>query len=81
MNKKTKRQLLRSIYNEIRNPLHNIIERLELITQQIAGMSNEQKELIKNAQDSGDILSTLVSKILDIAKFEAGRLELNPERI
>ena len=44
-------------------------------------MPTDKIEIIKNAQDTGEILLSLISNILDIAKLEAGKFDLNPEKI
>jgi CheY-like chemotaxis protein/anti-sigma regulatory factor (Ser/Thr protein kinase) len=42
-------------------------------------LSSEQRNYLKNIQNSSNVLLTLINDILDFSKIEAGKLELIPE--
>ena len=43
------------------------------------GLTDEGRTLLKQAHDSGRMLSQLLNDVLDFSKIEAGQLELTPE--
>lgn len=70
---------LATMSHEIRTPLSAVIGTLELFLAK-ADRGELQRELITNAHQSARTLLRLLSDILDLAKIEAGRIELIPER-
>jgi CheY-like chemotaxis protein/anti-sigma regulatory factor (Ser/Thr protein kinase) len=68
--------------HELRTPLNAIIGFSELLEDESFGPLNErQKRYVTNVHSSGRHLLQLVNDILDLAKIEAGRLQLEPESI
>ncbi|MCS7485365.1 MULTISPECIES: response regulator [Marinomonas] len=74
---KAKSFFLSTMSHEIRTPLHAIIGTLELAKRQ-ADEKLWDFTAIDIAYDSAQGLKELIGDILDIAKIEAGQLELNP---
>ena len=81
-----KSQFLANMSHELRTPLNAIIGFSEVLTDLTFGPLNERQiKYINNILTSGRHLLQLINDILDLAKIEAGRLELqrayfNPER-
>lgn len=79
---RAKTEFLASMSHELRTPLNAIIGFSELLTEQIFGPLNErQYEYAESIHTSGKHLLQLINDILDLAKVEAGRLELELEPI
>ena len=72
-----KEEFLTNVTHEIRTPLNAIIGFIDLLKD--SPLSNEQREHINAVQISGEKLLKLINEVLDIAKIEAGKLELEPE--
>jgi PAS domain S-box-containing protein len=74
-----KSDLLAKISHEIRTPLNAIIGFAEVMLEERFGpVENERyKEYLKDVHASGSHVISLVNDLLDLAKVEAGRLELS----
>lgn len=74
-----KSDLLAKISHEIRTPLNAIIGFAEVMLEERFGpIGNERyKEYLKDVHASGAHVISLVNDLLDLAKVEAGRLELS----
>jgi PAS domain S-box-containing protein len=74
-----KSDLLAKISHEIRTPLNAIIGFAEVMLEERFGpIGNERyKEYLKDVHASGAHVISLVNDLLDLAKIEAGRLELS----
>lgn len=70
-----KTAFLATVSHELRTPLNGILGFAELLTSEIEDPA--QLEYAKIIHQSGQHLMTLVSEILDLAKIEAGKLNLN----
>ncbi len=68
---------LANMSHEIRTPLNGLLGMLALSLD--GPLSQEQRQQLSIAHDSGKVLVELLNDILDLSKFEAGQLEL--ERI
>jgi signal transduction histidine kinase len=72
-----KSQFLANMSHEFRTPLNAIIGFTEVLQDQIPGPLNaEQMEYLGDVHNAGQLLLRLINDVLDLAKVEAGRLEL-----
>ncbi len=72
-----KSDFLASMSHELRTPLNAILGFNELILAEIYGtVPDEMKEPLTDIQTSGMHLLRLINNVLDLAKIEAGRMEL-----
>jgi PAS domain S-box-containing protein len=74
---RAKSQFLANMSHELRTPLNAIIGFSEVLSDQTFGSLNDrQLRYTNNILTSGRHLLTLINDILDLAKVEAGRMEL-----
>src|SRR5213593_2729748 len=74
---KAKSDFLASMSHELRTPLNAILGFNELILGEIYGeVSDELKVPLTDIQNSGKHLLRLINNVLDLAKIEAGRMDL-----
>lgn len=72
-----KSQFLANMSHEFRTPLNAIIGFTEVLEDEIPGALNaEQHEYLGYIHNAGQVLLRLINDVLDLAKVEAGRLEL-----
>lgn len=76
---RVKGDFLATISHEIRTPLHAVIGFSELLKH--SRMSNENVEHINGIQVAAQSLLTLINKILDLSKIEAGMLVIKEEKV
>ncbi len=72
-----KSEFLASTSHELRTPLNGIIGFLRLVLDGMADDPLEQREFLEEAHRSALHLLNLINDILDIAKIEAGKLEID----
>jgi len=80
---RSKSQFLANMSHELRTPLNAIIGFAELLHKQTFGPIHQPRyvEYAQDIHNSGVHLLSLINDILDMAKIEAGRVELNDDRI
>ncbi len=71
-----KSEFLANTSHELRTPLNGMIGFLKLILEGLADDPDEQREFIQEAHRSALHLLDIINDILDIAKIEAGKMEL-----
>lgn len=76
---KAKAEFLTVMSHEIRTPLNGLLGNLSLLNG--TGLTSEQRQFQRNMEVSGRILLKHVDSVLDIAKFEAGKLQIDEDRV
>ena len=75
---RTKSEFLSMMSHELRTPLNAIVGFSELLVDGRCGPLNEQQmRFLRNVHDSSLHLLTLINDLLDLAKIEAGRLDIS----
>ena len=74
---KLKSEFLANMSHELRTPLNSIIGFSEVL-QSFDSLNDKQKKFARNIQDSGRVLLEMINEILDLAKIEAGKMQLKP---
>jgi len=65
-----------SFSHELRNPLNSLLGNLQLAL--MSALPLGSKEMVKTAQMCAELLLQLINNVLDIGKFDLGKLEVNP---
>jgi signal transduction histidine kinase len=74
-----KTEFLANMSHELRTPLNAIIGFSQVLQEQMFGELNaKQREYLDDILTSGQHLLNLINDILDLAKVEAGRMDLQP---
>src|SRR5262249_56780720 len=73
-----KSDFLATMSHELRTPLNSILGFSEVL---LSGnqLTEKQERWVRNIQTSGEKLLNLINDILDLAKMEAGKMQLRPE--
>jgi signal transduction histidine kinase/CheY-like chemotaxis protein len=76
-----KSEFLANMSHELRTPLNAIIGFTELLQDGVAAppITDKQADYLKHILVSGRHLLNLINDVLDLAKVESGKLEINPE--
>jgi len=79
----SKTAFLANMSHELRTPLNAILGFSEIIAQECFGPagSPRYKEYAGDIHSSGAHLLSLINDLLDVAKIEAGRMEIEPEEL
>ncbi len=72
---RAKAEFLTVMSHEIRTPLNGILGNLSLLND--TALSSIQTRYVRNMEISGRVLMRHVDTVLDIARFEAGKLDIN----
>jgi len=72
---RAKTEFLANMSHELRTPLNGILGYAQLLRRDPA-LQSDQRESVAGIESCGEHLLTLISEILDLAKIESGRLQL-----
>ncbi len=72
-----KSEFLANTSHELRTPLNGMIGFLKLILEGLTDDPEEQQEFIQEAHDSALHLLNIINDVLDIAKIEAGKMQID----
>jgi two-component system cell cycle sensor histidine kinase PleC len=80
---RTKSQFLANMSHELRTPLNAILGFSEIIAKECFGAvgSPRYREYAGDIHTSGSHLLSLINDLLDVAKIEAGRMEIEPHAL
>lgn len=73
-----KTKFIANIAHEIRTPMNGVVGIIDLLEDN--QLSDEHKEYFQMLRYSAERLSKIINDVMDIAKIEAGKLELRKER-
>lgn len=73
---RAKSEFLATMSHEIRTPLNGILGMAQALAAQ--SLPTEQRDQVATIIESGRTLTTLLNDVLDLAKIEAGKLEIAP---
>jgi CheY-like chemotaxis protein len=74
---RAKSEFLANMSHEIRTPLNGVMGVASALGR--SSLDGRQREMVRLIETSADTLQVLLADVLDLARVEAGRLEVNPE--
>ena len=78
---KLKSEFLANVSHELRTPLNSIIGFAELLAERDKDLPGPAVRYADNIRKSGRMLLDMINDLLDLAKIEAGKVELRPEMV
>ena len=76
----SKTNFLANMSHELRTPLNAILGFSEIISKQMFGPASPRYgEYARDIHSSGDHLLSLINDVLDVAKIESGKMEIDPQ--
>ncbi|MDP6842175.1 MAG: ABC transporter substrate-binding protein, partial [Rhodospirillales bacterium] len=80
---RAKSEFLANMSHELRTPLNAILGFSDALKSSVFGelANDKQQEYVQNIHESGGHLLDLITDILDVSMIEAGKLELQEERV
>lgn len=73
---RAKQDFLSQVSHDLKSPLASMREAAALLLDEIPGpLTEKQRRLLQLSQRSGERLSSMISKLLDLSRMEAGTLE------
>jgi PAS domain S-box-containing protein len=79
---RTKDEFLANMSHELRTPLNSILGFSETLLEGVQGpINHRQSQAVQTIHASGSHLLDLINDILDVAKIESGKFEIQPENI
>jgi signal transduction histidine kinase/CheY-like chemotaxis protein/CHASE3 domain sensor protein len=77
-----KSEFLANMSHELRTPLNSALILAKLLSDNKDGnLSTEQVRFAQTISSAGNDLLAIINDVLDLAKIESGKVELNPERV
>jgi len=71
-----------SVSHELRTPLNAILALTDMLRDEVAGpLNEEQRKHVAMVHSSGENLLNLINEVLDLARIEAGRMEVRAESV
>jgi PAS domain S-box-containing protein len=74
---RAKSEFLANMSHEIRTPLNGVLGVASALAR--TGLSDDQRQMVQIIEHSGQVLQSLLSDVLDLARIESGKLELRLE--
>ena len=71
---KAKDEFLANVSHELRTPLNGVLSMLQLL--EALPLNRQQQEYVRTACGSGEALMRIISDILDFARMESGKMQL-----
>jgi len=78
---RAKSVFLAKMSHELRTPLNAIIGFSEVLESSVQTLTERQKLFLRNINSSGEHLLNLINDILDLAKIEAGKMQLDVQNV